>query len=318
MMGDDFTDDLSYEDYVAEDYTGGTDSHVLDEEPSGGLDSYGKESLYSAEDSKELTDIDYNPYDDSKAFTESGDGTDAYLKQLLGQNDNDDEQDGGAQEDDRVSAMGGAMRMSRPAVETYTDDWDDDEEDNFDGDEDDNDEDDDDGKSKDSEDGQQSGDTQSGEQTEKTKKSDYNGVVKWKPGDAITIALLSQVWSKCRQIGKVRPYIDQANEAIKGVLNETGPNLMLRLNNWIDKMSDGAADTIGSLVNLVKNNGRRMALLSVAAFKSIFDQQHMETFLLATLPNILQAAISTNPVKAILNLILKISVPIINRAAKKA
>ena len=90
------------------------------------------------------------------------------------------------------------------------------------------------------------------------------------------------------------------------------------IDNWIDKLSDSTTDTIGSLLDLANSQGRRMALLSVAAVKGIFDQQHMETFLLATLPNVLQTAISTNPVKAILNTILKISVPIINRAAKKA
>jgi|GEM_PF-6847555 len=315
-MGEDSTDDLlERENSLAETMA---EQEAVE---AGGLGasgmSYYDDGGYNYDESSELTDIDYNPYDDSKAFTESGDGTDAYAKQF-GQDD-DDEQADVVQDDE---PMGSMMRWGQPAAETYTDDYDEEESDDYDSDEEDEDDENDDDDEDDDEEssdaiGEQQDGTQDGARKAKSKKADYDGAIKWKPGDAITIALLGQVWSKCRKIEKVRPYIDQANEAIKGVLNEMGPNLMLRLNNWIDKLSDSAADTIGSLVDLASKTGRRMTLLSIAAVKGIFDQQHMETFLLATLPTILQTAISTNPVKAILDLILKISVPIINRAARK-
>ncbi|MBO4726392.1 MAG: hypothetical protein J5598_02195 [Clostridia bacterium] len=339
MMGDEYTDDFVAEENDDLNTTYGA-SVIEDAIDDGG---FGAKGMSYYDGGNELTDLDeqdesrdesseFNNFGDENQFSVTGDENDDIIPQ--------------EQDDDQDDMMGTAMSMHRPVVDTNTDDWEDESEEY-------NDEEDKDEYDDYANEGQaindlknlkhgsvitvggkkhrvynQGGyswleelepqDNEQDDDKKKEKQNNYNGAIKWKPGDEITIPLLNQIWVKCRLIEKVRPYVDRANEAIKSVLNEMGPNLMLRLNNWIDKLSDNAADTIGSLLDLVKSTGRRMALLSIAAIKGIFDQQHMETFLLATLPNILQTAISTNPVKAILNIILRISVPIINRAAQIA
>ena len=291
-MGNNSTDDLTYEDYAVEDYAGGTGT------------GYG----YDYEDSSELTDIDYQPNDESSQYTGTGTGTEAF--DPVARNDD------GENQGDSNDATSGYSRFGTSVDEEYTDDYEEEIEDNFDGEEDDVEDDDEDG---DEEEGDEIEQNQGGEETgdkqssNKVKKKKPDGPIKWKKGDEVTLPLLYQVWKECHSIEEVQPMIDSANKAVMEVISSLGPNLVLKLNNYITKTANNRLDTIGCLLDLASRKTKRLTYVALSVLEAIFDQQWTQTTILATLPTILETAIKTNPLKGILNAIFMVAVPLINK-----
>lgn len=312
LMGDQGTDNLQeLEDSLAESYAA--------EDGGTGLKYYDDDNYYNANSSSDLTDIDFQSgTDDSSQFTSNGVGADDYNP--VAQNEVNDEDAQSSQNEMSFIAGGGYGN------DTFEDDYDDEEDDDFDG----NDE------SEDSDDASE--DEEYGEDSEYDVESEtdeqefshsqknhakknhdkYNGAVKWKPGQPITVELLDQIWGKCRKIDKVRPMTDALNEAVESALNSSGPNLMLRLNQYISKINDSSIDTVGCLLKLAKENGRRLTLTAVSAVEAIFDQQWLQTVLIASFnKTTLQSLFATSPIKGIANKIFTVAVPIINAMERK-
>lgn len=152
-----------------------------------------------------------------------------------------------------------------------------------------------------------------GKAAEKKEDDKYNGAIKWKPGQPITFKLLDQVWGKCRQIQKVRPMVDALNQAVDSVLNTTGPNLMLKLNGYISKTADSDMDTIGCLLKLAKEPGRRTAYTAFSVIEALFDQQWLQPTLIAGMNEAtLQSVLTIPQVRTMANIIFTIAVPMIN------
>lgn len=265
-----------------------------------------------------LTDLDERPsdsFDESKNFTESGMDTDSWS--VTGNNnDGTDENDVGVES----NGTGGSRVIESENFDGGEGEV---EQENYDGEEDEESEDDEDEESSneyednDLLDGESGKDEDGENNIEAKKRKDYDGVIKWKPGDKITIELLGQIWDQCRLIDKIRSLIDAANKAVSQALNTLGPNLMLRLNEFVNKMTDATKDTISSLLDLASRTGKRMVYLTASTVEAVFDQQWTQTAAIATLPTMFKTAIETDPVKSILNRIFKVAVPIINRAARK-
>ena len=295
-MGDNSTDDLTYEDYAVEDYAGGTDSSAY----------YNDDAAYNYDESSELTDIDYNPYDQSAQFTNSGTGTEAFDPVAR----RDEEENENLNED--VISSTPTQYWANPgrqsATENFVDDYED-VEDNFDGNDAEP------KRAEQSDDNKQVDSQQANTELPATQEAEKepDGPIKWKPGDEITLEILNQVWKECREIDQVRPMLDSANTAAMEALNTLGPNLMIRLNNYIDKTVDNKTDTIGCLLTLASKDNKRLVFTALSAVEAIFDQQWTQTTILATLPTVLKTAISTNPLKGILNGIFTIAVPLINK-----
>lgn len=299
-MGENTTDDLqSREDALAE---------MLAAEDGG----FG----YSVNSSNPLTDIDLQPDDSSSQFTDSGTGTQDYTDQF---GDNEDDEN-------ETEQSNKGSKNSGEDDDNYNDDYDEETPDNFDG-----------GVEEEKEEATENGaeDNDNNELDEngigeekkdidgkKTeikgqKKGKFDGPIKWKPGDKITLSLLSQVWNECRGIKKLRSLMDAANKGVEAVINTMGPNLMIRLNNYISKTTDNDIDTIGSLLELVSKNGKRLTYTALSAIEALVDQQWTQTILLASLPSAFNAAILEPRVKAILNAIFTIAVPLINAKSNK-
>ena len=286
-------------------------------------DSYG----YNYEDSSELTDVDEQPgYDDSEDFTDFGDD-DAYS--VTGDDDEEADNEDFDGDDDDYDGDGGDFDG---------DDDDDDEDDNSDDDDDENEDDEEDAEDEDKKkDGEENEDGNSKNEdggdgkgkkgdnnqnqkgkNKKPKIDPYDGVIKWRPGQPITIQLLDQVWNKgVSKIKKVKSYVDAANNAVSTAINTMGPNLMLKLNKYINEASDSDTDTIGSLLKLVASNGKRLLYTTLATVEALFDQQWNQVLLLAGLPAAFLYATADPTVKSILTAIFTIAVPIINRNARK-
>ena len=115
----------------------------------------------------------------------------------------------------------------------------------------------------------------------------------------------------------MRPLVEAANKAVMVYINTSGPNLMLRLHNYVNKLSDSNIDTIGSLLKLVSSNGKRLLYTSLAVVEAMFDQQWQQVNLLSGLPAALAYAMVDPRVKGILNSIFTVAVPIINMKARK-
>ena len=319
LMGDNNTDDFDngyatlMGDNNAGNFDDGMDSYEesLVEEGGYGREVDSESSSYSAEDSKEATDIDEQDedYNNSLALNKFGDDDDYAVTK-----NQDDEEQGLAHYDQ----LGDPRNSQTGAIEDFVDDFEDEEDTDFDGDFEDEDseeedEDEDEIGSPDDWWADDEGDESSDNSGKKTKAKDYQGVINWKPGDDITLALLSQVWKECRGISQVRPMMDSANTAVMQVLNSTGPSLVMRLNNYINKFVDSSSDTIGSLLDLASKQNKRLTFTALSVVASIYTQQVPETVVLATLPTALQAAVRTNPLKKMLNDMFKIAVPLINR-----
>lgn len=310
-MGDQGTDNLQeLEDSLAESYAA--------EDGGTGL-SYYNDSGYDYDASSSLTDIDYQPsYNESLQFTSNGVGADDYNPVVQNEASNEDVE---SSQNEMSSMTGGGY-----GNDTFEDDYDDEEDDDFDGDDESEDSDDaseDEEYDEDSEyDVESETDEQESSHSQKNhakKNHDkYNGAVKWKPGQPITVELLDQIWGKCRKIDKVRPMTDALNEAVEGALNSSGPNLMLRLNQYISKINDSSIDTVGCLLKLAKENGRRLTLTAVSAVEAIFDQQWLQTVLIASFnKSTLQSLFAMPPIKGIANKIFTVAVPIINAMERK-
>ncbi len=309
-MGDEIIDqDESYEGTIADE---------------GG---YGREEsqLYDYDDSAELTDVD-EQFDDSKDYTDSGTGVEDFS---VTDNKKDDEENNG----ENSAGQTRANDNFDGGNESFN---------NSDGDfngEDDsepNDDDIDNGDRTDSGQGQEQTDNAGGQsggkqqddksndkqqeaQAEgKSQKKDYDGYIKWKPGQPITLALLNQVWQECRKIDKLKPMTDAANNAVTQALNTTGSNLTLRLKNYLDKLNDNDTDMIGSLLSMASSDGKRYTYTAFSVAKAFITQEWTEPLLIATLPSAMQAAITAEPtVKSALTAILTVAVPIINLKKRK-
>lgn len=297
------SDDLSYADYAYEDYAGGTDSSYYDDDE------------YNYEDSAEPDQL--RDLDESNEFNTFG-GDDQYTKQFGNGGTNDDDAES---IDDDESVPGSSVKYDSAPTEDFTDDFDEPEEDNFDGEE----------KQEKGKNQEQDADGQpigtgdeSGQITEteddsrgKGKKKEPDGPIKWKKGDEITLELLNQIWKDCKDLEQVRPMAESANKAVVEAINSLGPNLMLKLNNYITKTTDSKQDTIGCLLDLASRTGKRLTYTAMSVVEAIFDQQWTQTTILATLPSVLKTAIATNPLKGILNAIFSVAVPVINAKARK-
>ena len=313
-MGEDQTDDLQeqeeleelqepeelqgLEDALAEEYAS--------EDGGTGLSFYNEDG-YDYNASSPLTDVDYQSgTDESSAYTSNNIGADDY-DPLKSSRNQDGASAESAEDADGSSLAGELSRWKQPAQRLNNDDDDDEDdeaENDVDEDEDDDDEDEDD-------------DDEQGEgvvQSSAKKKNDYDGAIKWKPGQPITVKLLDQVWGKCRNIKKVRPLVDTLNQAVDTALNTTGPNLTLRLHRYIEKTNDDEMDTVGCLLKLAKQNGKRMTYTAISAVEAIFDQQWTQTALLASMNEAtLQAILMVPQVKAVATTIFTIAVPMINK-----
>lgn len=301
-MGEEGTDNLQeLEDSLAEEYAA--------EDGGTGL-SYYKEDGYDYDASSPLTDIDYQGPNESDAYTANGTGAEAY-NPVANRDDDDDRQAGQDDYDDY-------------GVSSYDDDDDDgnsngrrrndpDEDDDEDEDDENGGEDDDEGGNENDEVGQ-ANNPNAPKGGANPKDDKYNGAIKWKPGQPITVKLLDQVWGKCKRIKQVRPMCDALNEAVGVALNNMGPNLMLRLNNYIEKNTNTESDNIDCLLKLAKSNGRRLTFAALASIEALFDQQWLQPALISSLnePTV-QAVFMIPQVKAVANAILTVAVPLINQ-----
>ena len=296
---------------------------------------------YDYEASPELTDADYQPNNSfSNDFTNYG-GADLYASQF-GQDDeadnvDDDDENGGvnyAEED-----YGDEQEDWDGDEEDEDDDWYDDEDNEDDPNDQEKDDKDDDGDDKDKKD--KADDKQSKPLTKEEKKAAkekqkkekeaqarkqkeddvrhayYNGIkVKWKKGDPVNLAMLSETWGQCRKINDLRSLMDQVNEALDNALLASGTNLMIKFNKYLHSLTTQDDDMMGSLLQLANSSGKRLALTTGAVVEAIFDQQWMQPVMLATVPATLSGIIATQPLQFLLQKLCEKAVPIINRMAK--
>lgn len=349
MMGEDSTNNLQeQEDLLAEEYAA--------EDGGTGLSYYSNED-YDYEDSSPLTDVDYQPNDESSQFTSNYTGAEDFDPINRDDEDDDDQNAGGNFSDD----LSRWVRTGRTVTDSDDEDDDDEEEDD---EEDDESWDEDSGdiggvvtypdynamteqknrlmdgtivkipftdkfspsgtfrvsRSKGSINIAKIADDNAeptGRAAQKTDAQKYNGAIKWRPGQPITFKLLDQCWDKCRKIDKLHPQIEALNQAVETALNTTGPNLMLRLNKYIARTSNQDLDTVSCLIQLAKANGRRLTFTALSVLEAFFDQQWTQTYLLASLNEVSVTAIMQMPqVKAIIDPIFAVAVPIINQAER--
>ncbi len=316
LMGENGTDDLSYEDYVAEDYEGGTG--------------------YSYDDP--LYDIDEQPEPNSQLsggnsqddainqILNNGNGADAFdmVNRDNDQNDNDDV--GGGEYGKGGSTVG-------------DDDFDSGEEeeepDNFDGEDDADDSDDDDEDEEDDDDDEVDGAEDQGDEQGDGESTDGNNqgkkgkkhqekkekFIKWKKGNPITLPLLQLVWKGLEMMkfdggGEVNDLIAAANAEVIEMINFRiqGPGIMFILNRMRNVIKNPKLDAMGSLLELSNNFLRRLKYTAVAGTISLFSQQWQEARVIYKLRDELADVIMTNPLKRTLNDIFKTVVPLINKS----
>ena len=295
-------------------------------------DSYG----YNYEDSSELTDVDEQPgYDDSEDFTDFGDD-DAYS--VTGDDDEDDDNFDGDDEDfdndaedfdgddDEPESKFGSML--RYGGDDDDDENEDDEEDAEDENKKKDGEEDEDGNSKNEDSGDggnnqdKDNDSNNGKkknikkkQSRAEKKAEEDallakklGVKKlWKKGEPITIETLRTYWGIFREhaSSQIRDYMQKADAVVKQALNTLtqGPNLTLRLNEFITKIGDNTAGAIDSLLKLIQSPGLLQVYTTVSFVQFLFSFQAMELFLLACLSTMFSVILNWDIVQAILRLI---------------
>lgn len=310
MMGEDSTDDLQErEDALANAMA------EYDAVQDGGLGGYYDDDNYgyNYQDSNPLTDIDYQPTDESSAFTGNYTGADDYDPVAR-----DSKEDGSNSYGDTNDSRYG-----------YSDDEDfdgdggnyDRDAENYDGDENDKSEDDE-YDAEDEEDEEEYDESNEDTGNNGYRKDDpYEGIITWHPGDEITVELLAFAWVELRQIGKLKPLIEVANESIVTALNTLGPNLILNFNKYLERMNVQDEDMIGTLLKLVDKNGRRLGMTSVAVLEALFDAQWSQVFLIATLPTAFKSALNFPALKKILQKLFEVGVPLVNqkyRVGKKS
>ncbi len=273
---------------------------------------------YDYDASPELTDADYQPNNSfSDDFTNYG-GADPYANQF-GQNDDEGENEDDADEETK--------RRRQADSGEFIEDWDGDEaetdgEDGEVGREAKGEKTD--GETADTDEDQYANETpkqrakREAKEAKATQQAEYQNLkVKWKKGDPIDIKVLGSVWGQCRKINQVRPLTEAVNRSLEAALIASGPNLMIKLNKYIQSVQEQDNDLLGSLLKLAQSDGKRLAVTTGAIVESIFDQQWMQVLLLATLPKTLEGLIAAAPVQAALQALFTVAVPIINGTAKK-
>ena len=290
-------------------------------------DSYG----YNYEDSSELTDVDEQPgYDDSEDFTDFGDD-DAYS--VTGDDEEDDDnfdgddedfdndaEDFDGDDDEPESKLGSMLRYGGADDDEENED---DEEDAEDEDKKKDGEEDEDGNSKNEDGGDGKGKKGDNNQNQKGKNKKpkidpYDGVIKWRPGQPITVKVLEQVWKEIKKIKKAQPYVKTANKMVKTALNVTGdPKILFKFCRWCDETFGEQTDEIGTLLKLATVFSKRLTWGSLSILKTIFFAEPTEMMFSFGLPSALPIALAKPEVKGVLTTIFTIAVPIINRNARK-
>ncbi len=313
-MGEDQADDLQEQEELqdAEELQGLEDALAEEyaaEDGGTGLSFY-DESGYDYDASSPLTDVDYQSgTDESSQFTSNGTGSEAYDPV---NRDNDDNEDGNKQ------GIWGDVNRWNSAAPQHTNQDNEDAEDDYDDEQGSGGADDDDEDEDDDEDDEDEEQVVGVAQGQAGNKDEYDGAIQWRPGQPITVKLLDQIWGKCRNIKQVRPLVDTLNQMVEAELNLTGPNMMLRLNKYIEKTMDNELDTVGCLLRLAKQNGKRMVYTALSVVEAIFDQQWTQTALLASFNEAtLQGIFNIPQVKTVATSILTIAVPKINKQSKK-
>ena len=281
-----------------------------------------EEDALDANGLNESLDVDpqNEPYDSSAQFTNYN-GGDAF--DMTGNHEANEVGTNDGEDDDEANEADNDFDGDDGDFDNDAKDFDGDEEDNDGNDdsdedeEDDDDEENDDGNEGDEPEQNQSKEKADNQQSNKVKKKGSDGPIKWKKGDKITLELLYQVWNECKFIEKIKSLVDAANKAVMEAINTIGPNLALRLNDYISKITDKTKDTIDCLLDLSKNAIKRMLFTAVSSVEALFDQQWIQPTIIVGLPGILKTAIETNPLKSILNAIFAITVPILNKRANK-
>lgn len=307
MMGEDSTDDLQErEDALANAMA------EYDAVQDGGLGGYYDDDNYgyNYQDSNPLTDIDYQPTDESSAFTSNYTGADDYDPV-----NRDSKEDGNNSYGDTNDSRYG-----------YSDDEDfdgdggnyDRDAENYDGD---------DSNRKqysnaDTSDGGEDGDESSffGNAKRTLGKVDdinndfYRGVINWRPGDPITLPLLAKTWDSVARLNELKHYIDIADATVTELLNSTGPNIMIRLHRWTQKISDPFKTNIGCLLQLISSDSQRTLYTTFSGIEAIFDGQVSQPLLIVGLKKAFDIILSNSLVAGLMNKIYSVAVPIINRA----
>lgn len=297
---DDGGDYDSYESQAAEEGGFGLPA----DDAAGSFSRYYNPSYDPDTDSKELLDTDAQS-DFSSDFT-GGDGSNEFNDQFGGNEGGDDAENDGD--------SGGRRRSSAVVMQGDDDaaDADDGGEDSDDPDDngDDNNEDDEEGAAK------KQLVAVTGAQGQGKDDDQWNGAIKWKPGQPITFSLLDQVWHKCKRIDKVRPMCKALNDALEIALKPM-PNLSLRFFNWTERFGDANMDTVDCLLALAKRNGKRTAFFLPATIETALTFNPLPiTFFAGFNEATLQAALLLPGVKEIVTPLFTAAVPLINKMDK--
>jgi len=145
----------------------------------------------------------------------------------------------------------------------------------------------------------------------------FRGVINWKPGEPITLALLTKAWGGLSRIQQLQPLIEVADVTIMEALNATGPNIMIRFHRYLERLKDPFKNGIGCLLTLISSNSQKLLYTSLAAVEAIFDQQWLQVGLIVGLSTAFEAALELPVVKKMLEAIFTVGVPIINLANMK-
>ncbi|MBR4418635.1 MAG: hypothetical protein IKT33_01375 [Clostridia bacterium] len=146
----------------------------------------------------------------------------------------------------------------------------------------------------------------------KGEKDPFDGFIKWRPGNPITLPLLIQVWREAVNINAIKPLIKTADTAVEQALNTIGPNLVIRLAVYLKKWGDPEAGYISGVLSIVEKFSHKLLYTSLATVEAIFDQQWTQVCVIAGLSPALEAALQVTPVKKIMTAIFMVAVPIIN------
>ena len=272
---------------------------------SGGTGYYDEDRYgYNAQDSSPLTDIDYQPNDESSAFTGNYTGAEDY-DPVSRDDDNDDDDDNSFDDDDEDNAGWGGYRDDNDEQENFDRDGG-----NFDGNDeentkseknkDDEDEEDDAGDDVGNADPDNQGNGNKGKkQNVDDGEADLAAFEKktamrfWREGEPVTLEVLASHWEIFRQhLPELRPMMDEADLLIEEALATTGPNLVLKLNKWIAKVGDQEQGMTSSILKLISRPGLLWAYGTAAVAEALVDQQWLQVVLLFGLKKALTEALN--------------------------
>lgn len=300
-MGEEGTDNLQeLEDSLAEEYAA--------EDGGTGL-SYYNENGYDYDASSPLTDIDYQGPNESDAYTANNTGAEAYDPVRRDDDDEDAVRGGGMDDDDydgsypsyhkqRDDNNGDSRGRERDADEEYVD------EDNKDNDE-----------SGDADNANPNRFSARQNATQRQQDDGYNGAIKWRPGQPITVELLDQVWGKCKKIKQVRPMCETLNKAVESVvLPPSDVDLTLRAFVLKQKNTNPDMDTIDALLKLTQSFFSKLKCLvaGVAEGFAIHNWRQLPK-IVAFDRMAFQFVLGTAPVGPIAQQIFTVAVPLINQ-----